>query len=716
MQYNRGVIHPEGRTPATPAPSHRTPGPIGSPSPAPLARPRSRRAPSARRPGTRRTALAAILSTILATGLLAVMPDRAVAAPLIPLGSSAGFAVLAGGAVANTDNTTVTGDLGTSPGTVVSGFPPGQVIGTIHAGDATAASAKTDAVAAYNNAAGRGVTDNVPAQLGGTTKGPGVFVPQSGTTFQINGTLTLDAQTDPNAIFIFRAATLTTATVSNINLVNGARTDNVFFQITGTATLGMNSTFRGNVLANNAATVSSGAAVTGRVFALTNNVTLQGTTSGPRTRVSLPEELPTQTSLTVSPTGSAAEGQQVTLSAEVTPQSSPVAPQGKVAFKDGSTLLGTDTLDVNGDAQIQTSTLPGGNHRITAVFLGGETFDGEELVYLAPSTSAGVNLTVTESLWPSSATPAVANHPDTDPVTLGVRFASSTSGLVQGIRFYKGSQNTGTHIGSLWTSGGTQLATVTFTGETASGWQQANFSTPVPINAGVVYIASYFTSAGHFSYTQNYFNSDRNSPPLTAPASAPGARNGIYTYGAANAFPTSTFQASNYWVDPVFVRSDTVWTDTATPAVFNEPGTNPVTLGVKFRADTAGVVRGIRFFKGSQNTGTHIGTLWTSGGTQLASVTFSGESASGWQQAYFSSPVSISADTTYVASYYTSSGHFSYTVEDFFDAERNYPLTALEDGGVSGANGVYAYAATNTFPTNSYQATNYWVDVLFDIS
>ncbi|MEV0144561.1 MULTISPECIES: DUF4082 domain-containing protein [unclassified Nonomuraea] len=710
------MIHPEGHTPATSAPSHRTPRPIGSSYRTPLARLRSRRALPPRRPGARRTALVTILATILATGAVAVMPGRAVAAPLIPLGNAAAFAVLAGGAVVNTDNTTVTGDLGTSPSNVVSGFPPGQVIGTIHAGDATAAAAKTDAVAAYNNAAGRGVTDNVAPQLGGTTKPPGVYTPSSGTAFQIAGTLTLDAEADPNAIFVFRAATLTTATVSNINLVNGAQTDNVFFQLTGTATLGVNSTFRGNVLASNAASVSSGAAVSGRIFALTNNVVLQGTTSGPHTRISLPEELPTQTSLTVSPSGSSIEGQQITLSAEVAPQSGTVSPQGKVAFKDGSTLLGTDFVDENGDAQLQVSTLPGGNHRLTAVFLGGETFDGEELVYLAPSTSPGVNHTVTETLWPTSATPAVANHPDSDAITLGVRFASSTSGVVRGIRFYKGSQNTGTHIGSLWTTGGTQLATVTFSGETASGWQQANFSSPVPISADTVYIASYFAPSGHFSYTLNYFAAERNSPPLTAPASAPGARNGIYTLGAANAFPTSTFQATNYWVEPVFLRSDTVWTDAATPAVRNDPDTDPVTLGMKFRADTAGVVRGIRFYKGSQNTGTHIGSLWTSGGTQLATVTFSGESASGWQQAYFSSPVNITADTTYIASYFTPSGHFSYTLQGFFDAQRNYPLTALENGGVSGANGVFTYGATNTFPTNTYQATNYWVDVLFDIS
>ncbi|NUW34677.1 DUF4082 domain-containing protein [Nonomuraea sp. SMC257] len=643
------------------------------------------------------------------------MPDRAVAAPLIPLGNAAAFAVLAGGAVANTDNTTVTGDLGTSPNNAVSGFPPGQVIGTIHAGDATAAAARTDAVAAYNNAAGRGVTDNVPAQLGGTVKGPGVYTPSSGTTFQINGTLTLDAQTDPNAIFIFRAATLTTATVSNLNLVNGAQTDNVFFQITGTATLGVNSTFRGNVLANNAATVSSGAAVTGRVFALTNNVTLQGTTSGPNTRISLPDDLPSQTTLTVSPSGSSVEGQQVTLSATVSVEPSLIDPQGKVAFKDGTTLLGTDFIDANGHAQFQTSALSGGTHRLTAVFVDGQAFESEALVTLAPSTSPGVNHAVTDTLWTGSATPAVENHPSGAPVTLGVRFRASTSGLVQGVRFYKGSQNTGTHVGSLWTTGGTQLATVTFTGESASGWQQATFSSPAPIDADTTYIVSYFAPVGHFSYTQNYFTTDRNSPPLTAPASTSGAGNGIYTYGAANAFPSTTYQATNYWVEPVFLRSDTVWTDAATPTVENHPAADPATLGVKFRTAAAGVARGIRFYKGSQNTGTHIGSLWTTGGTQLATVTFTGESASGWQQAYFSSPVALSADTTYIASYFAPSGHFSYTSQGFFNAHSNHPLTALENGGVSGANGVFVYGATNTFPTSTYQGTNYWVDVLFDV-
>ncbi|MET7465078.1 Ig-like domain-containing protein [Nonomuraea sp. NPDC005501] len=167
------------------------------------------------------------------------------------------------------------------------------------------------------------------------------------------------------------------------------------------------------MLANNAATVGSGAAVTGRVFALTNNVTLQGTTSGPHTRASLPDALPSQTTLTVSPSGSSIEGQQVTLSATVSVEPPLVDPQGEVAFKDGTTLLGTDSIDENGGAQLQTSALSGGNHRLTAVFLDGQAFDSEALVTLAPSTSPGVNHVVTNTLWPSSATPAVPTIPTT---------------------------------------------------------------------------------------------------------------------------------------------------------------------------------------------------------------------------------------------------------------------------------------------------------------
>src|SRR5205085_10761482 len=132
-----------------------------------------------------------------------------------------------------------------------------------------------------------------------------------------------------------------------------------------------------------------------------------------------------------------------------------------------------------------------------------------------------------------------------------------------------------------------------------------------------------------------------------------------------------------------------------------------------FRSDVSGSITGLRFYKSSNNTGTHVGNLWTSNGTLVATATFSNESGSGWQQVNFSSPVAITAGTTYVASYHTNVSHFSIDLNGFAGAGvNNAPLHALADGA-SGGNGVYSYSSTSTFPTNSYQATNYWVDVVF---
>ena len=166
------------------------------------------------------------------------------------------------------------------------------------------------------------------------------------------------------------------------------------------------------------------------------------------------------------------------------------------------------------------------------------------------TATATANLTVntpTVSLFSSSDTPAVLSDSDTAQVNLGVRFTSSSAGTITGIKYYKGANDTGTHTGSLWSSTGTLLATATFTNETASGWQTVTFSNPVAITAGTTYVASYHSN-GHYTYTGNYFTTARVNGPLTAPAS----NNGVYTYGTGNLFPTSTFGATNYWVDVLF--------------------------------------------------------------------------------------------------------------------------------------------------------------------
>ncbi|GAN76151.1 DUF4082 domain-containing protein [Acidisphaera rubrifaciens] len=428
----------------------------------------------------------------------------------------------------------------------------------------------------------------------------------------------------------------------------------------------------------------------------------------------------------------------------------------------------------------------------------------------------GQSYTVTPSsalsLYSAGTTPATLNIVDSAAnggVELGMAFTSATSGQITAIRFYKGSANTGTHVGHLWTSTGQLLASVTFTNETASGWQQAALSQPVKIAAGTTYIVSYNTSAGDYSATNFYFNNPTN-PNLTVGSLSPVAdgHNGLYSYGPSGTFPSSISNA-NYFVDVVFndtsqgpqandvsglsttegtalsipaatlLAGDTdpqgytlslsgvsnpvngtvaynaaTQTVTFTPAAgfagpadftytisdghggsasgnvaiaVNYPATaqslfstatipatpdstdpSSVELGMKFTVAVNGSVTGVRFYKGPTNTGTHTGELWSSTGTLLATATFTGETASGWQQVNFSQPVPVTAGTTYVVSYH-SGGYYA--------ADGNYftqPVTDQQITAPAGGNGVYGYASGMTFPTSSYNATNYYVDVVFN--
>ena len=134
------------------------------------------------------------------------------------------------------------------------------------------------------------------------------------------------------------------------------------------------------------------------------------------------------------------------------------------------------------------------------------------------------------------------------------------------------------------------------------------------------------------------------------------------------------------------------------------------TWGVQFQASSSGFITGVRFYKEPDSTGAHVGSLWSSTGTLLASGTFSNETASGWQELDFSSPVAVTAGTTYVASYFSATGYPAYTAQGLASAVTNGPLTALAGGGV------YAYGASNTFPTSTYNNNNYWVDVVYSTS
>jgi methionine-rich copper-binding protein CopC len=412
---------------------------------------------------------------------------------------------------------------------------------------------------------------------------------------------------------------------------------------------------------------------------------------------------------------------------------------------------------------------------------------------------------------------------DTSSVELGVKFKSDIDGEISGVRFYKGPGNTGTHVGSLWTATGTLLASATFAGESASGWQEVTFSNPVPISANTTYVAAYLAPSGHYAADARSFDSGPvDNPPLHALASST-SPNGVYGYSASSSFPTNSFLAANYFVDPVFtaqsvdttapsvaVKSPTpgatgvstlatpkatytepvqpatvsfvltkpgnitvpaslsydaatrtsrlapqsplatsttytatvsgatdlagnvmsapvtwsfttsatappplisIWDSSATPANPSVDDPNAVELGVKFQSDISGAVTGVRFYKGAANAGTHTGNLWTADGTLLSSVVFTNETASGWQEMSFPSPVTIAADTTYIVSYYAPAGHYaadgSYFAASGVD---NAPLHGLADS-VS-PNGVFHYSSSG-FPSSSFNASNYWVDVVF---
>ena len=133
---------------------------------------------------------------------------------------------------------------------------------------------------------------------------------------------------------------------------------------------------------------------------------------------------------------------------------------------------------------------------------------------------------------------------------------------------------------------------------------------------------------------------------------------------------------------------------------------------MKFKSDVDGYVSGVRFYKASNNTGAHVGSLWTRTGTLLGQATFVNESASGWQTVYFPSLVPISAGVVYVVSYHTNTGHY-YRQDGYFATAGvdSGPLHALQDG-VSGSNGVYKYGANPAFPASGANARNYWVDVM----
>jgi Domain of unknown function (DUF4082)/Fibronectin type III domain/Bacterial Ig domain len=632
---------------------------------------------------------------------------------------------------------------------------------------------------------------------------------------------------------------------------------------------------------------------------LTNGTTYRFTVQAINPTGAGPESAPSNA---VTPTAPVAPSAPLDTSAQPASQSARV--QWSPPGSDGdSPLTGyTVTPYIGGTAQAPVQVGPAATSTVITGLTNGTAYTFRVTASNAVGTSpasAPTGAVKPQATLLEFTTPAVVDVSDENPVELGVKFFADHDGLVTGIRFYKSAANTGTHIGSLWNTGGQRLAQVTFTGETASGWQSATFATPVAVTAGTTYVASYFAPRGHYSATGGGFNTALDNPPLHAHATTTSA-NGVYTYAATSSFPTNTYNGANYSVDVLYAvpqpgqvtgvtaaeggttsadvswsppagggpvssykvtpyvggsaqtpktvggsaTSTTVtglttgttyrftvravnangegaesalsnavtpqaavapsaptavsaqpatesarvsWTapgsdgdspitgytvtpyigttaqtpvqvgagntstviggltngtsytfrvratnavgtgpasdpsgaaipratifDFATPSVPDAGDGSAVELGVKFRADFDGSITGVRYYKAAANTGTHVGSLWTTGGQRLAHATFSGGTGSGWQSVTFSSPVAITAGTTYIASYHAPNGHYSVTGGGFSSAVDNGLLRALDSA--SSPNGVYAYGPAGSFPTNSFNAGNYWVDVLY---
>ncbi|WP_434316135.1 N,N-dimethylformamidase beta subunit family domain-containing protein [Leifsonia sp. P73] len=521
-----------------------------------------------------------------------------------------------------------------------------------------------------------------------------------------------------------------------------------------------------------------------------------------------------------------------TASTDTTPPTAVItAPSSGASIANGASVTVTGTAsDVGGVvAGVEVSTDGGTSwHPATGTTswtytyvqngLGAQTIDvraTDDSANTSTPISRPVTVTGPSSIF-GSQVPAVADAGDASSLEVGLQFTALQNGFITGVRFYKSTANTGTHTGSLWDAAGNRLATVTFSGESASGWQTANFVSSVAVSAGTKYVVSYSAPAGHYSAQTDAFAYRGPTDNVFSVAGGFGAAPaGVYSTSVGT-FPQASYESSNYFVDAVFSAVDnsplvatgqwplpgsssvppattigavmskavdpasiaftvtdaggttvggtatdaaathtatftptsalknavrysvtttardltgktlssggtwsfvtaqpdpapgvcpcSLFSDSTVPSIL-QVNDSPVTLGVQFASTVAGAVTGIRFYKNSTNTGTHVGTLWSTSGQQLATGTFTGESTAGWQTLTFATPVNITANTDYVVSYRTTTGSYSVTPGAFSGSGvSNPPLVA----GTS--MGRYSYA--DGFP-NTASTSNYLVDVVF---
>jgi len=452
----------------------------------------------------------------------------------------------------------------------------------------------------------------------------------------------------------------------------------------------------------------------------------------------------------------------------------------------------TQSFPVASDGTYSAGPLSAGTYTVTPVSSAYSFAPASQAVTLGSSNATGINFTGTanpETLF-TTQTPASVNLSDGSSVDyeLGTVFSSDIAGSISAIRFWKASNETGTHTGRLWSAAGQLLASVTFLNETVSGWQQQNLVMPVPIAASTQYVVSVNTGGAFYVATSQGLAIQITNLDLSSVV----GNNGVF--GSPGQFPTGTFNHANYFRDVVFapgavagaevlgqvsppaaVASTTLQVQSGGTTVYLQPASdgtyattplppgaytvapvsfgytfapasqsvsvassnltgvnftgsvNPETLfttqtpssvnlsdgsnvnyelGTVFSSDVAGSVTAIRFWKGSSETGTHAGNLWSASGQLLASVTFSSETASGWQQQVLAAPLQIAANTTYVVSVNTGGTFYVATSGGLASQVVNQDLSSIV-----GNNGVFGTPAQ--FPTSTYNHTNYFRDIVF---
>jgi hypothetical protein len=297
---------------------------------------------------------------------------------------------------------------------------------------------------------------------------------------------------------------------------------------------------------------------------------------------------PTSTITSPSPGGPLSDGSAVTITGTASDAGGGVVAGVEVSTNGGTTWHPVTTMSA-ADTSVTWSYSWVAHGNPTTTIKSRAVDDSGNLETPGPGVTVSVNCPC--SIWGAGVTGGTDSG-DSNSIELGVKFTTDTFGIASGIRFYKASTNTGTHIGNLWTASGQLLASATFTGESASGWQQVNFAQPVPLNPNTTYVASYFAPKGHYSQSEGYFYtvpdigapaSSVDNPPLHALRSTNGVTDGLYTYSSSSTFPTSTFNGENYWVDVVFSPSPPPGQVTNVSAI---PGY--ASAGVSWSAPTSG--------------------------------------------------------------------------------------------------------------------------------